>query len=118
MKKLVSSVLVLCMIAVALAGCGNKNTETTKATEATASTEAAVSTEAVSETQAAEGEAATVQVYIAASLSNAMDEISANYKSVRPMLILSLMQAAQASFRHRSKKAALVMYSSQQQQSR
>ena len=57
MKKLVSSVLVLCMIAVALAGCGNKNTETTKATEATASTEAAVSTEAVSETQAAEGEA-------------------------------------------------------------
>ena len=84
MKKLVSSVLVLCMIAVALAGCGNKNTETTKATEATASTEAAVSTEAVSETQAAEGEAATVQVYIAASLSNAMDEISANYKSVRP----------------------------------
>ena len=40
MKKLVSSVLVLCMIAVALAGCGNKNTETTKATEATASTEA------------------------------------------------------------------------------
>ena len=84
MKKLVSSVLVLCMIAVALAGCGNKNTETTKATEATASTEAAVSTEAVSETQAAEGEAATVQVYIAASLSNAMDEISANYKSVQP----------------------------------
>ena len=84
MKKLVSSVLVLCMIAVALAGCGNKNTETTKATEATASTEAAVSTEAVSETQAAEGEAATVQVYIAASLINAMDEISANYKSVRP----------------------------------
>ena len=53
MKKLVSSVLVLCMIAVALAGCGNKSTETTKATEATASTEAAVSTEAVSETQAA-----------------------------------------------------------------
>lgn len=84
MKKLVSSVLVLCMIAVALAGCGNKNTETTKATEATASTEAAVSTEAVSETQAAEDEAATVQVYIAASLSNAMDEISANYKSVQP----------------------------------
>ncbi|MFQ9108605.1 MAG: molybdate ABC transporter substrate-binding protein [Coprococcus sp.] len=84
MKKLVSSVLVLCMIAVALAGCGNKSTETTKATEATASTEAAVSTEAVSETQAAEGEAATVQVYIAASLSNAMDEISANYKSVQP----------------------------------
>ena len=84
MKKLVSSVLVLCMIAVALAGCGNKNTETTKATEATASTEAAVSTEAVSETQAAEGEAATVQVYIAASLSNAMDEISVNYKSVQP----------------------------------
>ena len=84
MKKLVSSVLVLCMIAVALAGCGNKSTETTKATEATASTESAVSTEAVSETQAAEGEAATVQVYIAASLSNAMDEISANYKSVQP----------------------------------
>ena len=84
MKKLVSSVLVLCMIAVALAGCGNKSTETTKAIEATASTEAAVSTEAVSETQAAEGEAATVQVYIAASLSNAMDEISANYKSVQP----------------------------------
>ena len=84
MKKLVSSVLVFCMIAVALAGCGNKSTETTKATEATASTEAAVSTEAVSETQAAEGEAATVQVYIAASLSNAMDEISANYKSVQP----------------------------------
>ena len=28
MKKLVSSVLVLCMIAVALAGCGNKSTET------------------------------------------------------------------------------------------
>ena len=78
MKKLVSSVLVLCMIAVALAGCGNKNTETTKATEATASTESAVSTEAVSETQAAEDEAATVQVYIAASLSNAMDEISVN----------------------------------------
>ena len=84
MKKLVSSVLVLCMIAVALAGCGNKSTETTKATEATASTESAVSTEAVSETQAAEDEAATVQVYIAASLSNAMDEISANYKSVQP----------------------------------
>mgnify|MGYP002537530053 CR=1 FL=1 len=84
MKKLVSSVLVLCMIAVALAGCGNKNTETTKATEATASTESAVSTEAVSETQAAEDEAATVQVYIAASLSNAMDEISVNYKSVQP----------------------------------
>ena len=41
MKKLVSSVLVFCMIAVALAGCGNKSTETTKATEATASTEAA-----------------------------------------------------------------------------
>ena len=54
MKKLVSSVLVLCMIAAALAGCGNKSTETTKATEATASTESAVSTEAVSETQAAE----------------------------------------------------------------
>ena len=34
--------------------------------------------------QAAAGEAATVQVYIAASLSNAMDEISANYKSVQP----------------------------------
>ena len=84
MKKLVSSVLVLCMTAAALAGCGNKSTETTKATEAAASTEAAVSTEAASETQAAEGEAATVQVYIAASLSNAMDEISANYKSVQP----------------------------------
>ena len=84
MKKLVSSVLVLCMTAAALAGCGNKSTETTKATEAAASTEEAVSTEAVSETQAAEGEAATVQVYIAASLSNAMDEISANYKSVQP----------------------------------
>ena len=117
MKKLVSSVLVLCMIAVALAGCGNKSTETTKATEATASTESAVSTEAVSETQAAEGEAATVQVYIAASLSNAMDEISANYKSVQPN-VLSSMQAAQASFRHRLKKEALVMYSSQQQQNR
>ena len=84
MKKLVSSVLVLCMTAAALAGCGNKSTETTKAIEAAASTETAVSTEAVSETQAAEGEAATVQVYIAASLSNAMDEISANYKSVQP----------------------------------
>ena len=84
MKKLVSSVLVLCMTAAALAGCGNKSTETTKATEAAASTEAAVSTEAASETQAAEGEEATVQVYIAASLSNAMDEISANYKSVQP----------------------------------
>lgn len=83
MKKLVSSVLVLCMTAAALVGCGNKNTETTKATEAAAFTEAAASTEAVSETQAA-GEAATVQVYIAASLSNAMDEISANYKSVQP----------------------------------
>ena len=78
MKKLVSSVLVLCMTAAALAGCGNKGTETTKATEAAASTEAA------SETQAAEVEAATIQVYIAASLSNAMDEISANYKSVQP----------------------------------
>ena len=74
MKKLVSSVLVLCMIAVALAGCGNKNTETTKATEATASTEAAVSTEAVSETQAAEGEAATVQVYIAGKLQTQIEE--------------------------------------------
>lgn len=84
MKKLVSSVLVLCMTAAALAGCGNKSTETTKATEAAASTEEAVSTEAASETQAAEGEEATVQVYIAASLSNAMDEISANYKSVQP----------------------------------
>ena len=73
MKKLVSSVLVLCMTAAALVGCGNKNTETTKATEAAASTEVAASTEAVSETQAAAGEAATVQVYIAASLSNAMD---------------------------------------------
>ena len=78
MKKLVSSVFVLCMTAAALVGCGNKNTETTKATEAAASTEAA------SETQAAEVEAATIQVYIAASLSNAMDEISANYKSVQP----------------------------------
>ena len=66
MKKLVSSVLVLCMIAVALAGCGNKSTETTKATEATASTESAVSTEAVSETQAAEGEAATLYAFSAA----------------------------------------------------
>ena len=84
MKKLVSSVLVLCMTAAALAGCGNKSTETTKATEAAVSTEAVASTEAVSETQAAAGEAATVQVYIAASLSNAMDEISANYKSVQP----------------------------------
>lgn len=118
MKKLVSSVLVLCMIAVALAGCGNKSTETTKATEATASTEAAVSTEAVSETQAAEGEAATVQVYIAASLSNAWMKFQSIINLFSQMLILSSMQAAQASFRHRSKKAALVMYSSQQQQSR
>ena len=41
MKRLVSSVFVLCMTAAALVGCGNKNTETTKATEAAASTEAA-----------------------------------------------------------------------------
>lgn len=82
MKKLVSSVLVLCMTAAALVGCGNKSAETTKATEAAASTEAV--SETAGESQAAEGEAATVQVYIAASLSNAMDEISANYKSVQP----------------------------------
>ena len=81
MKKLVSSVLVLCMAA-ALAGCGSKNAETTKAAEAVVSTEAASKT--AGESQAAEGEAATVQVYIAASLSNAMDEIAANYKSVQP----------------------------------
>ena len=82
MKKLVSSVLVLCMTAAALVGCGSKSAETTKATEAAASTEAV--SETAGESQAAEGEAATVQVYIAASLSNAMDEISANYKSVQP----------------------------------
>lgn len=82
MKKLVSSVLVLCMTAAALVGCGSKSAETTKATEAAASTEAV--SETAGESQVAEGEAATVQVYIAASLSNAMDEISANYKSVQP----------------------------------
>ena len=82
MKKLVSSVLVLGMTVAALVGCGNKSAETTKATEAAVSTEAV--SETAGETQAAAGEAATVQVYIAASLSNAMDEISANYKSVQP----------------------------------
>lgn len=118
MKKLVSSVLVLCMTAAALAGCGNKSTETTKATEAAASTEEAVSTEAASETQAAEGEEATVQVYIASQLKQCRMKFQPIINPFSQMLILYLMQAAQASFRHRSKKAALVTYSSQQQQSR
>lgn len=82
MKKLISSVLVLCMTAAALVGCGNKSAETAKATEAAASAEAV--SETAGESQAAEGQTAVVQVYIAASLSNAMDEISANYKSVQP----------------------------------
>ena len=73
-----------------LAGCGNKRHRNNKGNRSDGINRVSSSTEAVSETQAAEGEAATVQVYIAASLSNAMDEISANYKSVQPNVDLCL----------------------------
>lgn len=84
MKKMMSVLLMFCLAIACLAGCGSSSKET----EAP-STEAASETEAVSETEApveteADGEPATIQVFIAASLSNAMEEIAANYAIVAP----------------------------------
>lgn len=61
MKKMMSILLVFCLIVACLAGCGSSSKET----EAT-------------------GEASTIQVFIAASLSNAMEEIAANYANTAP----------------------------------
>ncbi|MGN0205127.1 MAG: molybdate ABC transporter substrate-binding protein [Coprococcus sp.] len=84
MKKMMSILLVLCLAIACLAGCGSSNKETeASSTEAAAETEAASETEAAAETEAA-GEAATIQVFIAASLSNAMEEIASNYAAVAP----------------------------------
>lgn len=62
MKKLVRIMLILGITAICLAGCGNNNG---------------------SETVSGQKET-TVQVFIAASLSNAMEEIAENYASVAP----------------------------------
>lgn len=84
MKKMMSILLVFCLAIACLAGCGSSNKETeAPSTEAAAETEAASETEAAAETEAA-GEAATIQVFIAASLSNAMEEIASNYAAVAP----------------------------------
>ena len=64
-----------------------------------------------------------VNTFIAASLSNAMEEIQKDFK-VNPikaiilMLKSSTMQTAQAHYRHRSKKAHAAISSSQQLTSR
>lgn len=60
MKKMMSILLVFCLTAACLAGCGSSK-----------------------ETEVA-GEAATLQVFIAASLSNAMEEIAADYANTAP----------------------------------
>ena len=61
MKKMMSILLVFCLTVACLAGCGSSSKETEAA-----------------------GEAATIQVFIAASLSNAMEEIAANYANTAP----------------------------------
>lgn len=61
MKKMMSILLVFCLTVACLAGCGSISKETEAA-----------------------GEAATIQVFIAASLSNAMEEIAANYANTAP----------------------------------
>ena len=86
MKRFLGMILAVGMIAGCLAGCGSSSGETT-APETTPAPETA--TEEGAETENAEtaeasGEAATIQVFIAASLSNAMEEFAQNYKAVAP----------------------------------
>ena len=56
-------------------------------------------------------------VFIAASLSNAMEDIQILMKSIR-MLIFFSMQTVQVHYRHRSKKVPDVISSFQQQPNR
>lgn len=60
MKKMMSILLMFCLTVACLTGCGSSK-----------------------ETEAA-GEAVTIQVFIAASLSNVMEEIAANYANTAP----------------------------------
>ncbi len=82
MKKMMSLMFALCLTAGVLAGCGGSNSETETSKTEVPATETA-GTEAA-ETQAAAGEETTIQVFIAASLSNAMEEIAADYEEVAP----------------------------------
>lgn len=82
MKKMMSMMLALCLTAGVLAGCGSSNSRTKASNTEAPNTETLV-TESVAETEPA-AEEATIQVFIAASLSNAMEEIAADYAEVAP----------------------------------
>lgn len=77
MKKMMCMMLAFCLTAGILAGCGSSNSGT-EAPDTEVS-----STDAVAETEPAAAET-TIQVFIAASLSNAMEEIAADYAEVAP----------------------------------
>ena len=74
MKKRILAAMMAAVMVFSMAGCGSKADEKTDDTAKTEATDNKVSDEEETE----------IQVFIAASLSNAMDEISANYKSVQP----------------------------------
>ena len=55
-----------------------------------------------------------VNTFIAASLSNAMEEIQKDFNETYPDVEILSMQTAQAHYRHRSRKAHAAISSSQQ----
>lgn len=80
MKKLVGFVLTAGLIMACLTGCGSNSSSTSQ----TQAPETEVQTEEAGATETTGDETATIQVFIAASLSNAMEEIAADYANVAP----------------------------------
>ena len=87
MKKLLAGSLAL-MLSVALTACGGAKKKETAAESSVVETESSkAETESAKET-AAEGEKTEVQVFVAASLKNVMEELGAQYEKENPSVKL------------------------------
>ena len=89
MKKLLAGSLAL-MLSVALTACGGAKKEETAAESSVVETESSkAETESAKETEkATEGEKTEVQVFVAASLKNVMEELGAQYEKENPSVKL------------------------------